>query len=313
MSIYLIKKELNFILPQYQNPLPRIKTVATYYEEDEKKYLYYDNYSEEVLISIIENKKYKKIKVHYYFWNYNYCTVEQIRLEDKKALLDGIETYIFDYQKGFLGSLLNLISMNQILLNTFKILKVNVYQEYLSKVNIDKTFFANYIISENLKLPLTENFFILVKRLFNSENILNLVFNKSVNMQLEDFNNLVQEMDFGSINRASYFVYNSKIDMGKKLLYMNTMIDYYNQYINGFPITYIAMDNFKPYIGFYLYLMEVPTKLKDLYFKVLRNYYDNGGSQRFIITDNKEMNQKMEDKYQFLKEVFDLKETFSYN
>ncbi len=31
------------------------------------------------------------------------------------------------------------------------------------------------------------------------------------------------------------------------------------------------------------------------------------------ITDNKEMNQKMQDKYQFLKEVFDLKETFSYN
>ena len=107
MSIYLLRTELKTILPNYKINVKKIKKVASYYEGNSKKYLFFDTYTEDKLLQIVSNKNYNNIKISYYFWNIFYCDKSHIDMDNKKILLENIDTIIFDYSKGFLGSLLS--------------------------------------------------------------------------------------------------------------------------------------------------------------------------------------------------------------
>lgn len=313
MSIYLLRLELKNLLPEYKINLKKIKTVASYYVDDTKKYLFFDDYTEEKLLQIVSTKHYTNVKINFYFWNIFYCDKSHIDMKDKKTLLEGIDTFIFDYSKGFLGSLLNLININLLLVNTFKVKSLEQYEQYIANINIDKKYTANYLIKENFKFPLTENYFHLIQRLFTEDNILPFMFNKVNKFDQDEILRLIEDNKFLDINQASYFIFNSNLKIEDKLLYTKVIIENYKKDININPITYLKLSNFIPHIGFYLYYSKIPSEYFNIYTEVMKLYYELNGSIKFIITDNDNLNQKMEKRFLSLKPIFDLKETFSNN
>ena len=86
------------------------------------------------------------------------------------------KTEIIDLSNFPVGYLVTVISMYNVLLNTIIIKDEDLYEEYLNENVIVKNFFADFIIKKKIILPLTHNYLRLLIRIFNGDNIFNLLF-----------------------------------------------------------------------------------------------------------------------------------------
>ena len=89
MSIYLAKKELRNILDKSKLKYSLDLNLDRYVAVDKKgKYLSYDEYSEESLQNLVESRK--NIYVDLEFWNYNYCTANNLDPSVSEEFIDNI-------------------------------------------------------------------------------------------------------------------------------------------------------------------------------------------------------------------------------
>lgn len=128
MSIYLIKKELIDILKDsnlnFRVENEQLKPVAEIvYSGGKSKYLDFDNYSEDVLKQILKNKK-RVVYVDLEFWNYNYCTRENINPEYSSKIIEKLSVLVDSTSSFSEGTIIVLILLHQFLLNIYKIVLI---------------------------------------------------------------------------------------------------------------------------------------------------------------------------------------------
>ena len=133
MSIYLAKKELRNILDKSKLKYSLDLNLDRHVAVDKKgKYLSYDDYSEESLQNLVESKK--NIYVDLEFWNYNYCTANNLDPSVSEEFIDNLTVIVKSFKEFSTGTLVILIILHEILLNTFKIKSKDLYLEYLSDI-----------------------------------------------------------------------------------------------------------------------------------------------------------------------------------
>lgn len=302
MSIYLYSQKINENVKRNIINLQLPEVVA----RAGPKELTINDYNEAKLIKFCENRKNKDIKVHPYFWNHNYCLFNMLDMEEKFADLVTPDTYLVNSQFFEAGSIIMLVSFFNILSLTYEMTNQDDYEKLLNRLNIDRTIMANFLIDNNFDLPLTDNLLLLIKRIFRNNNIIDFVFTPKLIFSYDQIALILSHFDYGSINQISSNIFDSNLSDKEKLCLCQELIRQYSQPIDADRIIYLKIKNFRPYLCYYLYTMMVEDELANIYYQVWQSFIYNQGAAQLIITDDNKMNEKIQQRYQVIKDYFNL-------
>lgn len=287
MSIYLAKKELTGILNRskllYRMDLNLDRHVAI---DKNGKYLSYDDYSEEKLQELVEKRK--NIFVDVEFWNYNYCTHKNLDPNISDEFIDNLTVMVRSLKEFSTGTLVILIILHEILLNTFKINQKSIYLEYLSDIKISKKIIRNFMLNMEYQFPLTENYLSLILEVFNDETIYDFIFRECCNFTLEEFEKIMEFFTLNDINMASYYVCDKFKEDEIRLKYLEKCIILFENKIDLMKNITYTKKNKNPSIGYCLMTMKITPKIQDLYYSVIKKYMDKSGSINITVSDSKE-------------------------
>ena len=213
MSIYLAKKELRNILDKSKLKYSLDLNLDRYVAVDKKgKYLSYDDYNEENLQNLVESKK--NLYVDLEFWNYNYCTSNNLDPSVSEEFINNLTVIVRSFKEFSTGTLVILIILHEILLNTFKIKSKDLYLEYLSDIKISKKIIRNFMLRMEYQLPLTENYLTLIVEVFDDETIYDFIFRECCNFTLGEFEKIMEFFTLRDINMASLYVCDNFLKIG---------------------------------------------------------------------------------------------------
>ena len=287
MSIYLAKKELRNILDKsklkYTLELNLDRHVAVNKKGD---YLSYDDYSEESLRNLVESKK--NIYVDLEFWNYNYCTANNLDPSISEEFIGNLTVLVRSFKEFSTGTLVILIILHEILLNTFKIKSKDLYLEYLSDIKISKKIIRNFMLKMEYELPLTENYLTLILEVFDDETIYDFIFRECCNFTLGEFEKIMEFFTIRDINMASFYICDKFKDTETRLKYLEKCIVLFENKIDITEHVTYTKKNKNPYIGYCLLTMKITPKHHDLYYSVIQKYMDKFGSINVTVSDSKE-------------------------
>lgn len=297
MSIYEYSERINTQLNRAIIRLDKVKIVAS----SSKNKLTFDNYNKENLDKFV--KKYKHATIHPYFWRIDY-SINMIDMDEEIFILDEPDTYMVNVDYFEKGKMIMFIVFFNVLCNTFEYKNTTKYQEYLRELNIDKNVFANFLINNIFYFPLTENYFTLIKRIFTNDNIIDYIFKTDYNQ--DQIFIILQEFNYGSLNNLSKHIFNSKLNDKDKLCLCQKLIGEYNDNIDTNKEVLLSMKNFKPYLIYYLYTMNISDELVNSYYYTWNLVLDNGGACKLTIIDDNKLNDKLRQRYEVIKDNFNL-------
>ena len=304
MSIYLYSRKINDILGKEIIKLEFPRDIA---EAGENK-LSFTEYSENKLERFSRKKE---VKIHPYFWNHNYCNLQM--LDDKISFKDlkTPDTIIIDDKLFGLGNIIMMVTFFNILSLTFEIPDGDEkYDKLLNRLNIDRNIFAEFLTYNKFKFPLRDNYLKLIKRVFTCNNIIDFVFTKPIIYNYQYISTILNYFDYGSLNDLSKYIFESNLSNKEKLCLCNELIDTYPDEIDKNPVIYLDMSNFKPYLCYYLYTMDVEEELINFYYYIWQIFLDNKGAYKLVILDNEELQYKICQRLEVIKDTFDIKETY---
>ena len=304
MSIYLYTQNINEKIKKNVVKLRKIDIIASAIKNNKKIELHYEEYNEDKLKNFCQNRNHNNIKVHPYFWNHNYCNISMIYNEEKIYNLDEPDTIILNINYFSSGRLVMFNVFFNILSLTYCLDNKKEYKNYLDKLNIDRTIFANFLINNKFNFPLTENYLILIKRIFTNDNIVDYVF--ETNYNFKQIALILNSFDYGSINILSSYIFTSKLSDSEKLCLCQELLRNYNDNIDVSSHVSLNMKNFKPYLIYYLYTMNIPEDLINSYYYTWNMVLDNKGASKLTINDDIKLNEKIKQRYQVIKDNFNL-------
>ena len=304
MSVYLYSQAINDKLKERIIKLDKVDVVATALKKEEKIELKYDDYNEDRLIKFCRNKNNNNIIVHPYFWNHEYCNLSMINEEKKIYNLTEPDTNLVNINYFSVGQIVMIIIFFNIINVTYCLINIEEYKNYLDRLNIDKNTFADFLINNKFKLPLTENYHLLIKRIFTNDNIANYIFKTDYNY--EQIALILNDFDYGSLNLLSVYIFDSDMDDKSKLCLCQELLNNYNDSIDTSKKILLSMKNFKPYLIYYLYTMYVPDELVNNYYYTWKMVLDNGSAERISIVDDNKLNDKIKQRYEVIKDNFNL-------
>tara|TARA_R110001592_G_scaffold18816_17_gene77910 strand:- start:35904 stop:36824 length:921 start_codon:yes stop_codon:yes gene_type:complete len=304
MSIYLAKKELRSILDRsklkYTMELNLDRHVAV---DKNGKYLSYEDYSEEDLQKLVETRK--NIFVDLEFWNYNYCSSDNLDPRVSEEFIDNLTVIVRSFKEFSIGTLVILIIVHEILLNTFKIKSKDLYLEYLSDIKISKKIIRNFMLRMDYQFPLTENYLTLILEVFDDETIYDFIFRDCCNFTLGEFEKVMEFFALKDINMASLYVCDRFKDSETRLKYLEKCIILFENKIDITESVTYTKKNKNPYIGYCLLTMKVTPEIHEIYYTVIQRYMDKFGSINITVSDSKEDTKFIKKRKQEILNYFD--------
>lgn len=304
MSIYLYSQGINEKVKNKIIKLDRVDIVASAYKKGEKIEIKFNDYTENKLIKFCDSKNHEKIIIHPYFWNHEYCKLDMLDKKDKMYNLPDPETDLININYFSAGQIVMIIIFFNIINVTYCLDNIEEYKNFLDRLNIDRNTFAQFLINNKIDLPLTENYHLLIKRIFTNNNISDYVFKTKYNY--DQISLILKDFDYGSLNILSANIFYSDLNDKAKLCLCQSLLNDYNDTIDTSKEILLNMKNFKPYLIYYLYTMEVPEELINNYYYTWKMVLDNGGAQKITILDDNKLNDKIKQRYQVIKDNFNL-------
>jgi hypothetical protein len=298
MSIYSYSEKINSLL---QRNIIKIKIpeIIAYKGNDK---VYYDDYDEKKLEKLARKNYIFNIN----FWNINYCDENNLSEEFKtEFFFQPPKSNIVNINKINIGILVMSISFLNTLYLTYEVEDHDKYCEFLNNLNIDRNVFAKFIIENNFCLPLTENYLSLIKRIFTNINIIDYVFNDKIIYNPNQIKSILEHFNFGSINFASQYIFDNKyLSTKDKLCYIEVLLDLYDDDIDKDNIIFLNTKNFKPYLLYYLFSLDIDYDLNNFYFIIMEKFITKNGAHEIKIVNDDKLNDKMANKSKVIKDHF---------
>lgn len=236
-----------------------------------------EDYNEDNLTKLVLDKPFKEVYVDYRFWNYRYCKPENLKIENLKCVRGRKNDPYIDPSLYYVGMVVVMIMYYQIFYYTFTIKNEEVFKTYLREINIDRGDFSDFIIENNIVLPLTRNYLMLLTRVFDDSNIGEYLFPLSgERYSPEDTSTILSFFKIIDIRRYAQLIFTSDVSIENKLLYFNRVLDLYDGSIDYhekvFSLSYPS-PNGNP-VGYYLFSLEdkIPDDLYNLYTATVEKY-----------------------------------------
>ena len=299
MSIVDFSNKINRFLSKDVIPLERVDIIA----KSGRKRFKFENYTTEKLEEFV--KENDKVKVHPYYWNYKFCTLSNLDNNVNFNELTTPDNIILNTDLYFDGSIIMILTFMNILWITYCLKDEKEYIKFLNdSLNIDKELFVDFLINNNYNLPLTRNYYNLIKRIFRKgNNILKLLlpYNKKPYYDVNEILSILENIDYGSIHDVSYYLSKTRLDNCSKLRIINNLLENYDDVIDAKKNIYYSIKKRKRSLSFDLYSMDIEKDLVDYYFDIWDKIKLLGGSIKVIITDDDELNNKFLQRYEMIK------------
>ncbi len=280
MSIYIYTQKLREILDGEKFHLPDEKAnsiVASGISGKRPHIMKLENYSEDKLIDLLlSEKKYKHLYVDYRFWNYKYCKIRNLRIENLKHLYPGGDELFVDPTQFYVGMVVVMIMYYQIFYYTYLIEKEELFKVYLDRIGIDKGDMARFMIDNKIYLPVTTNYIHLLVRVFTDRNISDYLFDgpykpRELRLILENFN----------VTHLRYYaktIFESERSLLDKYLAFEVVLDLFDGSIDQYPNVYMTDTMIYKPVGYYLRSDDIPDDLVNFNQSLVETYLLKDGS-----------------------------------
>jgi len=308
MSIYFYRKEIQKLtnnifkpplcpqiiawdknnIPLLTTNIPSVRQIPGFDKPEE-------DFEKELLI--LSEKK--DIYIDHHFWNYKYNQKNQLSPLFLKDLENQIKVLIDDVSSCAYGLFLTRIIFHEIIVNMYY-LNSDKFSNMLDNINIDKTVIKNILLSYNYNLPFNNNYLLLMKRLFNDQKILELIFprnNKESFFSCQEINEILEEIPLEDINGAyNYITSNPKYSLETKLIYIKCLLENNKNLIDQEDTIYYSVNNPKLSLGFYLYNLNIEGPLTNIYYQIMDLFINMNGIKKIIVIDDDDLNKKIASK-----------------
>ena len=237
----------------------------------------------------------------------DFCGPENIDEKIAKELTKelSITNDNFDPYEYAMGYICAKILIMEILVNMYVIENVNKFTEYLRGFKIGKTVIRDFLVNMEMKLPLNENYKLLIDSVIPQEDIDLMIISEKGIIRFDP-----DEVDYvygdkyvvEDLNRISDQLFGILKGRGKALLllkYLNVLIEHSERtYCNeGLDFAEVDLDKYSPSLAFGLYTMKEPLygEYEELYKEVVRKFRRNSGENKvFIRGQGKETEELLE-------------------
>jgi hypothetical protein len=269
MSIYIYTSKIRELLGdrvRYKLPDDQLNSiVATGIKGKKPHILKFEKYSEENLIALVKKHDYKHLYVDYRFWNYKYCSPDNLQIENLKYMIEmprSIEPYIQTH-KFYMGMVVITIMYYSILYHSLMV-SDKLFKNYMSLINIDKNDFSRFLIQSSIYFPLTKNYLTLIKRVFTDQTIGEYLFPEDGAFYTSDQTRVILSLfTIRDIRDYVKLIYLMDENLENKYYFLEIVFDLFDGSIDEYKKVY-ATENmeFKP-VGYYLEQLS-PTREEDL-------------------------------------------------
>ena len=306
MSIYLIKKELIDILKDsnlnFRVDNEQLKPVTEIvYSGGKSKYLDFDNYSEDVLKQVLKNKK-RVVYVDLEFWNYNYCTKENINPEYSSKIIEKLSVLVDSTSSFSEGTIIVLILLHQFLLNIYKIQDTENFKEYFSKLNLSKKIIKNFLLNNNYLLPVNKNFMEVIKKILDPESVTQFIVKNDQALDRNEIRKIFCFFELNNIHEEVLYVRNHIKKDERFLQYVFIMLDIFDRDIDSSNVVVYKKD---PVLGVCLLTLEVSKKLQTMFYEVMKVYIEKNGSLNIKVCNDKNLEIKIKKKSEEVENYFE--------
>lgn len=318
----LFGNSVRYSLPEDHTQLNSI--VATGIKGKKPHILKVDDYTEDNLITLVtrnsEINHYKHLYIDYRFWNYKYCSPENLQTENLKWMMEippSEEPYIQTHM--FYVGLVTVTIMYYSVLYHSLIVSDALFEGYMSLINIDRNDFSRFLTQSSIYFPLTKNYLTLLKRVFTYETIGEYLFPEigcfydgaQVREILQHFEirdiqqyaKLIYEMNsFSPDNKSEEDLLSSSDEdllssseedllssseeeskLEKKYHLLNAVFDLFDSSIDYHNKVFAIEEMETKPVGYYLELMRPPSRRSDLdnlYQELIEKYSLLDGAER---------------------------------
>lgn len=297
----LLGNSVRYNLPEDHTRLNSV--VATGIKGKKPHILKIDDYTEDNLIALItknnEVNHFKHLYVDYRFWNYKYCSPENLQTENLKWMMEippSEEPYIQTH-KFYVGLVTVTIMYYSVLYHSL-IVSDNLFKGYMSLINIDKNDFSRFLTQSGIYFPLTKNYLTLLKRVFTNETIREYLFPENgcfydptqVREILEQFEvtdiqeytKLIYEMN--SSSSESDLLSSDDGELETKYHLLDVVFDLFDGSIDYHDKVFAIEEMETKPVGYYLELLRPSGKKKgdldNLYQELIEKYSLLDGAER---------------------------------
>lgn len=265
----------------------------------------FEDYTEDNLKTLVKNNK--KCYVDLEFWNYNYCSSKNINPIHTQDFLENLNFIIPEKESFSEGTIVILILLHELLLNVYKITSSNEFDKYLESVKLSKKVIKNFMLKNEYRLPLTENYLHLILKTFDEETIYDFIFRECCYFTLKECQAILKNYPIKNIHLASYYIDTNFASNELKLKYFCFLLEFYDGVIDYNDIVVYDKNNKEPLFGYYLMSMSLTEKLEPIYYYIIRKYIDMSGALcvKVIGENQEEDNKKIETRRNQIIEYFD--------
>ena len=201
MSIYEAEKKL-FTFINIRTNYRDNDIIASYTQGTKKKNLYFKDYTLEKLKTIVENYE---PKIHFKFWNYNFCNIDNVNKLDIHNFTKNIKKQIFNKDYTFLGHVICTVYCYDTLIKVYT-LDIEKFNDVFNGIIIDLNIIRDFFITSQYFFPINANLLFLYSKVFSKDTIHKIMFKYS----LQDILMLVEEYPIEDFHRCTKYLYFSK-------------------------------------------------------------------------------------------------------
>ena len=241
------------------------------------KKLYFKDYTEEKLKKFVE--KYENSKVNYIFWNYNYCTLDNLILDDINKVMKKLSITQYKNKQFTAGYIISIINFYNILYELYNNPNFNI-----DDIKIDKINFKNLLIESKDTYIVSDNFLKILEKIFDGNNIHLFLFKKDNSISLDECKIILNKIKIIDLDICCKYLFKYVSDFNLRLSYLNIILDSYDEY--DYSEEYVYIDDITSNMGFLLINMSLPDgQLTIKYTDVINKYINFKGPLKFTYSN----------------------------
>ena len=277
MSIYLERSKLKS-LEKYLDLKIDDDTNGKIVASACKKKLYLKDYTEEKLKKFVE--KNNCCGVNYIFWNYNYCTLDNLILDDINKIIKKLSITEYKDKQFTAGYIISIINYYNILYEVYNNPKFDI-----DEIKLDKKNFKHLLIDSNDKYIVSDKFSEILYKIFNEDDIHHYLLKEIHCVSLDEFKIMLKKIKITNLDNICEFIFKYIEDFELKLNYINVLLDHCDNI--DYSEEYVFIDDLTVDMGFMLINMDLPDgQLTQNYMDTINKYINTKGPLKFTYSEN---------------------------
>ena len=285
MSVYEVVEKLSKVTKIYKRKKYNDNyLVSVFYTNNKQIKYYYKDYSSDKLRSYMRSKLYDRKKVDIDFWDFKYCSDENLMEKDIKKIKKRMKFEDDTQSSVVAGYLVTLIGVYNIIYNSFI---VDNFDSIITEINFDKNIVKKIFTDIDIVIDFNNTLLTLINNIYSHDEILGFLTTPSnfFRLTLRDMKYILSNTP--NVHQISQIIYNT-VDRREIIHYYYELLDICGNIYSPRKITSYNTED----ILLNLLSLDIDINVKEKYLKQCINLYlEKGGKLDIDIDISEEYNE----------------------